>query len=75
MSERETPDEHYLYAIVTDGGDIVDVYTSEEMARDELDDGWGFLGGVTPDRCRVIALVAREAPGVVLNGQRNPLDT
>lgn len=72
MSERETPDEYCLYAIVTDEGDIVDAYTSEEMAHDELNDGWGFWGGATPDRCRVIALVAKEASGVVLNGQRNP---
>lgn len=72
VSEQETPNEYYLYAIVTDEGDIVDAYTSEKMARDELDDDWGFLGGTTPDRCRVIALVAKEAPGAVLNGQRNP---
>ena len=63
MREREAPDEYHLYAIVTDEGDIVDAYTSEEIARDELNDGRGFLGGIAPHRCRVIALVAKEAPG------------
>lgn len=63
MTDHEMPNEYYVYAIVTDEGELVDVFTSEDMAHDELDDGWGFGGGATPDRCRVIALVAKEAPG------------
>ncbi len=73
MKEADVPHAYHLYAIVTDEGDIVEVYTSEDMARDELDDGYGFLDGMTPNRCRVIALTAKEAPGALLS--QRALDT
>ena len=60
MSDNTTPKKYCLYAIVTDDGDMVDVFMSEEKARDELEDGWFLPERKTLDQCRVVALLARE---------------
>ena len=58
MSENAAK-EYCLWAIVTDEGDMIDVYMHEEMARDELADGWLFPKESPPDQCRIIPLLAR----------------